>query len=147
MNKTFLTAALAALSLAASAATPDAGRPLWLRDVQISPDGKLAAFCYKGDIYVVSTQGGDARALTSQPSYECSPIWSPDGKTLAFASDRHGNFDVFTMPATGGSAQRLTFNSAAEVPQAFSADGEWVYFGAAIQDPAESVLFPTATLP
>ena len=104
MNKTFLTAALAALSLAASAATPDAGRPLWLRDVQISPDGKLAAFCYKGDIYVVSTQGGDARALTSQPSYECSPIWSPDGKTLAFASDRHGNFDVFTMPATESEA-------------------------------------------
>lgn len=147
MRRFFVTAASAALYLAASATPSDPQRPLWLRDVQISPDGQQVAFCYKGDIYVASTQGGAAQQLTSQTSYECSPIWSADGKTIAFASDRNGNFDVFTMPAAGGSAKRLTFNSAAEIPQAFSPDGEWVYFGAAIQDPAQSAMFPSPTLP
>ena len=45
--------------------------PLWLRDVQVSPDGANIAFCYKGDIYTVPVQGGTARQLTTQASYEC----------------------------------------------------------------------------
>ena len=143
MKKTFLTISLALAALTASADN----RPLWLRDVQISPDGTQVLFCYKGDIYKVAAKGGEAVRLTTQDSYECSPVWSADGKHIAFASDRHGNFDVYTMAADGGNAKRLTFNSVGEVPQAFSPDGEWVYFGAQIQDPAESVMFPTATLP
>ena len=134
------------MALAAMSASAES-RPLWLRDVQISPDGSQVLFCYKGDIYKVSSQGGAAVRLTSQDSYECSPVWSRDGRQIAFASDRHGNFDIFAMPAEGGAAQRLTFNSASEIPQAFSPDGQWIYFGAQIQDPASSVLFPTGTLP
>ena len=121
--------------------------PLWLRDVQISPDGQQVLFCYMGDVYKVSVNGGEARRLTTQDSYECSPVWSKDGKTIAFASDRHGNFDVFTMPADGGAAKRLTFNSAAEIPQSFSADGKSVFFGAHIQNGVKSVKFPGSTLP
>ena len=143
MKKPLLTIAMALAALTASADNS----PLWLRDVQISPDGSQVVFTYKGDLYKVPTTGGTAVRLTSQTSYECSPVWSADGKTIAFASDRHGNFDVFTMPADGGVATRLTFNSAGEVPQAFSPDGQWVYFGAQIQDPATSVMFPTPTLP
>ena len=79
--------------------------PLWMRDVQISPDGKEIVFCYKGDIYKVPAKGGTATQLTTQSSYECTPIWSPDGKEIAFASDRNGNFDVFVMPADGGPAK------------------------------------------
>ena len=86
--------------------------PLWMRDVRISPDGKEIVFCYKGDIYKVSAKGGEAVQLTTQDSYESSPVWSPDGKQIAFASDRFGNTDVFVMPANGGSARRLTTNSA-----------------------------------
>ena len=138
-------AAMAGSSAQASAS--QAVTPLWLRDVMVSPDGQQVLFCYKGDIYKVSTKGGTAVQLTTQDSYECSPVWSADGKQIAFASDRHGNLDVFTMAADGGSATRLTYNSVAEVPQAFSPDGKWVLFGAAIQDPAESVLFPDNTLP
>lgn len=85
-----------------------AGTPLWMRDVQISPDGKEIVFCYKGDIYKVPAKGGTATQLTTQSSYECTPIWSHDGKEIAFASDRNGNFDVFVMPADGGPAKRLT---------------------------------------
>ena len=129
------------------AGASQATTPLWLRDVQVSPDGSEVLFCYKGDIYKVSANGGTAIQLTTQDSYECSPVWSADGSKIAFASDRHGNLDVFVMPADGGSATRLTWQSVAEVPQAFTPDGQWVCFGAAIQDPAKSVMFPDNTLP
>ena len=130
----------------AATATAWGGTPLWMRDVRISPDGTQIAFCYKGDLYKVNAQGGEAVRLTSQSSYESSPVWSPDGKQIAFASDRYGNMDVFVMPADGGSAKRLTYNSASEVPTAFSPDGKKVYFNAALQDPASSALFPTSAM-
>ncbi|MBO7467084.1 MAG: PD40 domain-containing protein [Bacteroidaceae bacterium] len=120
--------------------------PLWLRDVKISPDGQQIAFCYKGDIWLVPTRGGSAHRLTSLDSYECNPLWSPDGKSIAFSSDRYGNFDIFVMPQTGGTATRLTYNSVSEIAQSFSADGASVLFSACIQDPAESAQFPSASL-
>ena len=145
MRTAMMVAVMAGSSVQASA--NQAFTPLWLRDVMVSPDGQQVLFCYKGDIYKVSTKGGTAVQLTTHDSYECSPVWSADGKQIAFASDRHGNLDIFTMSADGGSATRLTYNSVAEVPQAFSPDGKWVLFGAAIQDPAASVMFPDNTLP
>lgn len=119
---------------------------LWMRDVKISPEGDKIAFGYKGDIYTVPVTGGEARRLTTLPSYESNPVWSPDGAKIAFASDRHGNFDVFVMDAGGGEATRLTTNSASEIPEAFSPDGKEVLFSAAIQNPASSVMFPSARM-
>ena len=138
---------VAFLDLTPQAHASQAISPLWLRDVQVSPDGSQVLFCYKGDIYKVSAQGGTAVQLTTQASYECAPVWSADGRQIAFASDRHGNLDVFVMSAEGGPATRLTYQSVAEVPQAFTPDGQWVFFGASIQDPAKSVMFPTSDLP
>ena len=148
-TRQFLAAALIAISAGSSlqANASQAFTPLWLRDVQVSPDGSQVLFCYKGDIYKVSSKGGTAVQLTTQVSYECAPVWSADGQQIAFASDRYGNLDVFVMAADGGPATRLTYQSVAEEPQAFTPDGQWVVFGACIQDPAGSVMFPTSSLP
>ena len=137
---------LTCLALSFVAASSYAATPLWLRDVQISPDGTEIAFCYKGDIYKVPANGGTATQLTTQASYECSPIWSPDSKQIAFASDRNGNFDLFVMSADGGAARRLTTNSASEIPSTFTTDGNYILFSASIQDPANSALFPTSAM-
>ncbi len=141
MKKASIIFALALCSLTAGAISP-----LWLRDVAISPDGTQIAFCYKGDIWTVPSDGGRAVRLTTLDSYEANPVWSPDGSLIAFASDRNGGFDVYIMSAGGGGAERLTFNSASEIPSAFTPDGKNVLFSATIQDPAQSALFPYAAM-
>src|ERR1700743_1233350 len=90
--------------------------PLWMRYPAISPDGQTILFSYKGDIYSVPSGGGQAHPLTISESYEFAPVWSHDGRSIAFASDRYGNFDVFVMPAAGGEARRLTYFSGNEIP-------------------------------
>ena len=141
MKKILLTLSLSAVAISASAVTPQ-----WLRDVKISPDGKEIAFTYKGDIFKVPVTGGEAVRLTSLPAYDASPIWSPDGKSIAFASDRDGSMDVYIMPSAGGTATRLTRYSATETPSAFTPDGKYVIFSAMIQDAPESALFPSGRL-
>ncbi|MDE6277414.1 MAG: peptidase S41 [Muribaculaceae bacterium] len=139
--------ALGAVALAASGAGKGGEAPLWLRDAKISPDGKSIAFTYKGDIYRVARDGGEAVRLTSRDSYEQLPIWSPDGTKIAFASDRNGSFDIFVIGAeTPGEWQRLTFNSANELPESFTPDGKAVLFSASIQDPASSALYPSGRM-
>ena len=71
--------------------------PSWLRYPSISPDGKTIVFTYKGDLYKVATSGGTAIPLTMHEAHDFMPVWSNDGKTIAFASDRYGNFDVFSI--------------------------------------------------
>ncbi|MEN9839855.1 MAG: hypothetical protein RL177_1334, partial [Bacteroidota bacterium] len=119
----------------------------WMRHPSISPDGAHIAFTYMGDLYRVSSSGGDAVQLTFHEAHDFMPVWSPDGKTLAFASDRYGNFDVYTMDAMGGAATRLSFHSTDELPYSFSSDGKMVRFGAARMDVAEHRQFPTPSQP
>ncbi|HEY0608268.1 MAG TPA: peptidase S41, partial [Chitinophaga sp.] len=142
MKKLF-TACAACLLAAATYAQDNA---LWLRYPAISPDGKTIAFGYKGDIYRVDVNGGVAVPLTIHEAQDMMPVWSHDGKHLAFASDRYGNFDVFVMPAEGGTPVRLTANSAADYPYDFTPDNKQVLFGSGRNAPAASVRFTSPRL-
>lgn len=121
--------------------------PNWLRYPAISPDGSQIAFTYKGDLYLVPSSGGKATQLTFHEAHDFKPVWSSDGKQIAFASDRYGNFDVFIMNAAGGNATRLTYHSTDEMPYDFSSDDQKVIFGAARMDIAEHRQYPTGSQP
>jgi Tol biopolymer transport system component/C-terminal processing protease CtpA/Prc len=120
--------------------------PLWLRYSAISPDGNTVLFNYQGDIYKVAVSGGQAIPMTISESYEYNPVWSHDGKHIAFASDRYGNFDVFVMSSTGGEAKRLTFHSTNEVPSDFSRDNNSILFSGVRQDLHTNVQFPSGVM-
>lgn len=121
--------------------------PQWLRYPAISPDGEMIAFTYRGDLYSVSSNGGEARQLTFHDAHDFMPVWSNDGSSIAFASDRYGNFDIFEMDALGGPATRLTFHSNDEHPYTYSHDNSSILFGAVRQDRAEHRQYPTSAQP
>ena len=74
----------------------------------------LIAFGYAGDLWTVSREGGKATRLTTGVGIETAPVFSPDGKTLAFTGEYDGNTDVFTIPVTGGIPFRVTYHPAAD---------------------------------
>ena len=142
---------LAALAFASTAVaqlpSTSAAGASWMRYPAISPDGRTIVFTYKGDLYKVSSAGGTATPLTTHTANDFMPVWSHDGKQIAFASDRYGNYDVYVINADGGEAKRLTFHSASEYPYTFTADDKNIIFGAARQDAALNRQFPTGSQP
>lgn len=120
---------------------------LWTRYPSISPDGSQIAFSYRGNIFKVSSQGGKAIQLTAHVDHDMNPIWSNDGKQIAFASNRNGNFDIYTIPSSGGQSHRITYHSYNDQPSGFSPDNSHVLFTSLRQDPSKSALFPTPHLP
>src|SRR5271167_2395141 len=111
--------------LACLAGAAPAQEPIRMaRTPDISPDGKLVAFSYLGDIWVVEAIGGVARPVTMHEKHDIYPVFSPDGKKIAFSSNRHGSYDVYVIPVQGGKPTRLTFDSADEYVNAWSPDGK-----------------------
>jgi tricorn protease len=98
------------------------------RTPDISPDGKIVAFSYLGDIWTVETIGGVARPVTMHEAHDLNPCFSRDGRWLAFSSNRHGSYDVFVVPVHGGKPKRMTFDSAQDMALGWSADGKNVVF-------------------
>lgn len=135
---------LTALTLSLSVAAQP--HPLWMRHTSISPDGQTIAFSYKGDVFTVPASGGQARQLTSNAAYDSYPIWSPDGKKIAFASSREGSLDIYVMSKFGGEPKRLTTRSTNETPIAWR-DNEHILFSAAIMPTAKSIFFASSQFP
>ncbi|MET3127584.1 tricorn protease-like protein/C-terminal processing protease CtpA/Prc [Arcicella rosea] len=98
-----------------SAGSAMAQSPLLMRQPSINNDGSVVSFSYQGDIWTVPSTGGNATRLTIHEAYESNPIFSPDGKQIAFSGTRFGNNDIFVMPSTGGLPKRLTFHSSQDL--------------------------------
>lgn len=93
---------------------------------QPSVHGSRVVFASGGDIWLTSTQGGEAKRLTSHVGIESTPMFSPDGSMIAFTGEYDGNTDVFVMPSSGGVPTRLTFHPANDVLAGWSPDGKSV---------------------
>ncbi|HEY7330414.1 MAG TPA: S41 family peptidase [Gemmataceae bacterium] len=120
---------LAILTFALFVNPTGAQEPIRLaRTPDISPDGKLVAFSYKGDIWTVETIGGTARAVTSHPAHDISPVFSPDGRFIAFSSNRHGSYDIYIVPVQGGRPRRLSVDSASEMVCGWTPDGKNILY-------------------
>jgi Tol biopolymer transport system component len=110
-----------------------------------SPDGTKIAFTSNRDsyirrgtgrpgrvsifeIYVVNHDGTGLTRLTGSTSWDTSPAWSPDGKQLAFQSNRDGNVEIYAMESDGSNQRRLTHSPSDEASPAWSPDGRWIAF-------------------
>ncbi len=90
-------------------------------------DGKLA-FCYLGEIWLLKESEGIPRPLTAHEALDTYPKFSPDGKWIAFSSDRSGSWDVYVMPVEGGRPRRLTFHSASDSVLTWTPDSKYIVF-------------------
>ena len=97
-----------------------------LRHPTVSRDS--VAFEYAGDLWVVSRSGGAARRLTSTPSLEIDPYFSPDGSQVAFTATVAGNTDVYVVPSTGGDPKRLTYHPGVDRVRGWKPDGKSIVF-------------------
>jgi tricorn protease len=90
-------------------------------------NGRIA-FTYLGDIWTADENGQNVQRLTVNKARDAYPRFSPDGKWIAFSSDRNGNLDVFIIPSTGGTAKQLTHHSADDVVLGWTPDGSGILF-------------------
>ena len=118
----------------------DITRIRWVSDVQISPDGGRVAFvvttlseerdAYLANIWMVAVDGGEARRLTSGGKRDGAPRWSPDGRRLAFVSERQEDSrpQLYVLPTDGGEAERLTEQEQGVSEPVWSPDGRRLAF-------------------
>ena len=99
----------------------------FVRYPALNNNGSQLAFSFQGDIWSVSTNGGKATRLTIHEAYEGWPFWSNDDNSIAFSSNRYGNYDVFLMPKDGGFPKRLTYHSANDVITDFTSDDNLIF--------------------
>ncbi len=128
-------AVVAALIAGAALAQPPAAKPAFATPT-LSPDGAEIAFASGGDIWTVPTAGGTARLLITDPATEERPIYSPDGKEMAFTSTRGGAPNIYIVTLATGQVRRLTWSDSTEQLDAWSRDGKWIYFSSGANDVA-----------
>ena len=100
----------------------------------ISPDRTEVALVSGGDIWTVPASGGEARLLVSHEANEQRPIYAPDGRSLAFISDRTGGGDIYLLTLATGTLRQLTFDDGLDRLDGWSRDGRWIYFSTSGRD-------------
>jgi len=141
-------ALLALLLLYAPTASAAGQGTRFLRRPTVSKD--LVAFEYGSDLWVVPRAGGTARRLTSTPSAETDPFFSPDGSLIAYSATIAGNTDVFVVPVGGGEPRRLTYHPGADYVRGWTPDGRRVVFGSSrgtLPTPGATSFFRLWTVP
>jgi tricorn protease len=123
-----LTTALFALLLA-SICFADENAPMLLHHPTLN--ATQIVFVYAGDLWTVSREGGVAQRLTAGDGAASSPVFSPDGREIAFTATYDGNSDVYIIPATGGTPRRLTYHPSADLVIGWTRDGKQVLFNSA----------------
>ncbi|HKG46778.1 MAG TPA: LpqB family beta-propeller domain-containing protein [Pyrinomonadaceae bacterium] len=106
----------------------------YFTEPSLSPDRKEIAFVSGGDIWTVPATGGVASLLVSHTANEARPLYSPDGRQLAFISSRTGNGDIYILTFATGDLQRLTFDDGLDQLDGWSRDGRWIYFSSGSRD-------------
>lgn len=96
-------------------------------------NGRIA-FTYLADIWTADEDGKNIRRITANKARDVYARFSPDGKSIAFSSDRNGNFDVFIVPSEGGNAKQLTFHSADDTVLGWTPDSRAVLFASSRGD-------------
>lgn len=120
---------LAAVAAVTVVALPLAAEPRPpLAEPAPSPDGKTIVFASGGDLWTVAAEGGDAHLLVSHPATESRPLYSPDGREVAFVSTRSGNGDLYVLTLESGALRRATWDDAGDQLDAWSPDGKFLYF-------------------
>jgi tricorn protease len=109
-----------------------------LAEPAVAPDRAEVVFVSGGDIWTAPLAGGEARLLISHPAAESRPLYSPDGKRLAFTSTRSGGVDIYVLELGSAEIRRVTYDDAAERLDAWSPDGKYLYFSSASRDIAGS---------
>lgn len=89
----------------------------------LSPDGELMAFSWRRNLWIVSSEGGEARQVTTHMARDMKPCFSPDGKQLAFTSERTGTRQVYVISVDGGFATQVTFHSEGSSVEQWYPDG------------------------
>lgn len=100
----------------------------------LAPDRAEIVFVSGGDIWTVPLAGGEAHLLVSNPATESRPLYSPDGKRLAFSSTRNGNAEIYVLELATGLTNRITYDDVAEHLDAWSRDGKYLYFSTPAHD-------------
>jgi tricorn protease len=128
MFKQFGAVSLAALMLGVPAAAEPMGEaPRWLRYSAISPDGEMISFTHRGQIFVVTSEGGLAVPITALGSYSHGAVWSPDSEQLVFASNISGSDDIY-LSDFSGTLRRMSWSALDEVPVSFTPDGTSILY-------------------